>query len=117
MVKIAVASSDGKAVDRHFGRADVFHIVEVEGKGSQFEYIEQRSVVPVCINGSHNQQSLYQIVEALSDCQYVLVSKIGYLAEIILAEKGIDVFEIPGDIRESIDKLFGYIEIHKLVEQ
>lgn len=115
MVKIAVASSDGKVVDRHFGKADIFHIVEADSKGLQF--VEQRSVTPVCIAGSHNVQSLHQTAESLSDCKYLLVSKIGYLAEIVLTEKGIDVFELPGDIRTSINKLFGYIRMQELIEK
>jgi len=117
MVKIAVASGDGKVVDRHFGKADVFHIVEADSEGSQFKIVEQRSVTPVCIAGSHNVQSLHQTAESLSDCQYLLVSKIGYLAEIVLTEKGIDVFELPGDIRASINKLFGYIRMQELIEK
>ena len=46
--KVAVASSDGKTVDTHFGHAQSFLIFEVDEQTGAFEDVEERDV-PCCM--------------------------------------------------------------------
>lgn len=115
MVKIAVASTDGKVVNQHFGRANKFYILETDEDTAEFKLSEERNAVPVCHGGDHEENQMKQAVSNLSDCQYVLVSRIGMRARNELETLGIEVYEIPGVIDEAVDKLIRYIKIQKLL--
>ena len=115
MVKIAAASTDGKLVNQHFGRADRFYILEVEEDSAEFTLVEERNAVPVCRNGDHEEDSLRQAAKGLSDCDYVLVSRIGMRARNELEAQGLKVYEIPGVIGESVDQMIRYIQLQELV--
>lgn len=116
MVKIAAASTDGIVVNQHFGRADKFFILETDEDTAEFTLLEERSTVPVCHGGDHSDTQMKEAVQNLSDCQYVLVSRIGMRARNELETLGITAFEIPGMIEESVDKLIRYIKVQKLLE-
>jgi len=114
--KIAVASSDGIVVNNHFGRAKDFYIYQIEDK-EQVHFLEKRSVIPVCECGNHDNEKLRTNLEKLKDCKYLLVSRIGSGAADMAAESGIESYEIPGMIEESIEQLIKYIKVKKLFEQ
>ena len=112
--KIAVASSDGIFVNQHFGHAAKFYIFEVAC--DEFELLETRIVEPACQGRDHDEKKICKNMDAISDCDYLLVSKIGYGAAAIAEQKGIIPYEIPGVIEESIQQLLNYIKIKKLFE-
>ncbi|MCD8159493.1 MAG: dinitrogenase iron-molybdenum cofactor biosynthesis protein [Clostridiales bacterium] len=113
--KTAIASSDGKVVNRHFGRADKFYIVTYDETAKKINLLEERHIKPVYQSGEHSDSDLKAAAEALSDCKYMLVSKIGSGALNELGKNGIRVFEIPNVISEVLDKMFKYLEIEKLL--
>lgn len=115
--RIAVASTDGKVVNQHFGRADTFYIVESESGTGTYAYRETRRLLPICEGGYHDDNNLLETVQQLKDCHYVLVSRIGYLAQLVLEQHGIGVFELPGLIPEVIPKMTAYIELRELCSQ
>lgn len=112
--KVAVASSDGKVVNQHFGRAEQFLIIEVDEEGL-FKLVEVRKLNRVCNNGEHDEEDMQKRVSELTDCKYVLVSRIGQGAENILEAKGISAYEIPDFIEDALTKLISYVEINKLI--
>ena len=61
----------------------------------------------LCVNKS---------LEELRDCKYLLVSKIGIGATNMAKSLGIESYEIPGIIEESVEQLIKYIKIKKLFE-
>ncbi|HWI55256.1 MAG TPA: NifB/NifX family molybdenum-iron cluster-binding protein, partial [Desulfobacteria bacterium] len=73
--KIAVASSDGKVVNQHFGRATQFLIFDI--KDGSYQFNELRKTSPFCKDREHDDDSLQKTVELVSDCKAVLVSQIG----------------------------------------
>ena len=113
--KIAVASSDGIVVNNHFGMAKDFYIYQIDDK-EQIHFLEKRSVTPVCEGGNHDHEKLKTNLEELEDCKYLLISRIGSGAADMAAEFGIESYEIPGIIEESIEQLIKYIKIKKLFE-
>ena len=114
--KIAVASSDGIVVNDHFGRAKDFYIYQIDNS-EQIYFLEKRNVTPVCEGGNHDQVRLKTNVKKIGDCKYLLVSRIGSGAADMAAESGIESYEIPGVIEESIKQLIKYIKIKQLFEQ
>jgi len=101
--KIAVASSDGKVVNQHFGKATKFLIFEVEG--DNFKYLELLNTQAFCNHGEHDEKKLLSAVEALEGTRAVLVSQIGTGAAEALKIKGIDVFDVRNFIEDALKKL------------
>ncbi|MBP1736212.1 MAG: Dinitrogenase iron-molybdenum cofactor biosynthesis protein [Oscillospiraceae bacterium] len=106
--RVAIASSDGKVVNQHFGHAEEFLIVQVED--TQYEYIEKRSPGAACQLGSHDDVTMEQVIESLSDCKYVLCTKIGPGAEQKLRHRGIIPLEISHFIDEAMQNLITYTQ-------
>lgn len=112
--RIGVATSDNIVVNQHFGRAAHFLIIDVDQDG-QSSRVETRTVTPICQGGNHEDAALQKNAEIFSDCQYLLVSRIGPRAADCLEEKGIMAFEIPGMIDDSVRELLAYVEVQKLL--
>ncbi len=117
MVKIAAASTDGKVINQHFGRADKFYIIEADEETAEFRLIEMRDIVPVCRSGDHEQSDMENTVNKLSDCDCVLVSRIGMRARQALENNGIEAFEIPDIIYEAVKRLIGYKKVQQLLKK
>lgn len=112
--RVALASTDNRNVDQHFGRAESFLIVDVDEEGN-YEEIEQRYVDPVCRAGHHDVKQLKKGVEGILDCNFVLAARIGDGAAYELQEKGIAAFEMPGTVDDGLRRLDGYLRLlHEL---
>jgi predicted Fe-Mo cluster-binding NifX family protein len=104
--RVAVASTDGKVINQHFGHADRFHIFDIDDSG--FRYVESRSAVPFCAGGSHESRTdgeVLDLLTALRDCRAVLVSRIGGGAVDMLDANGIDSIEAKGEIEDVLRKI------------
>lgn len=115
MVKIAVASSDGRVVNQHFGRADSFLILEVNEDDYSYKTLEIRETPPICHGADHNDELLEIRAKELSDCQIVLVSRIGQRALNALNSAGIEAYESPGFIDEEVVRILKFIKVQKLL--
>lgn len=104
--KIAVASTDGKVVNQHFGRAAQFLIFEIED--GQYKFLELTKTNPFCNNGEHDDNRLLTAVEGLAGCRAVLVSQIGGGAAAALRGRGIEPFDIRELIEDALKKLIKY---------
>jgi nitrogen fixation protein NifX len=105
--KIAVASSDGKVINQHFGRSKQFLIFAVTDDG-EYKFLELRENTPPCNAGEHGDVQMANTVELLSDCRIVLVSQIGPGAEQKLNARGIRAYSIPDFIDKALDKLIEF---------
>lgn len=112
--RVAVATSDGIVVNQHFGRAAKFRIYDI-GQDNTIHVLEDRNTVPICHMGNHDDFQLKESVRNLSDCKYVLISRIGQGAANALEQEGITPMELPGMIEDSIQKLVVYEEIQDLL--
>lgn len=101
--KIAVASSDGKVVNRHFGRAEQFLIFEAEG--GRYEFLERRENIPSCVEWEHSDETLLYTVKLISDCKIVLASRIGPGAVELLSCYGIKALAIGDFIEAALEKV------------
>lgn len=112
--KVAVASSDGIVVNQHFGRAEIFRIYDIE-QDNTTHFKEIRNFLPLCQSGTHDDSKMEERIQCLTDCKYVLVSKIGPAAINALEQYGISPMELPGMIEESLQRLVAYDEVQNLL--
>jgi predicted Fe-Mo cluster-binding NifX family protein len=88
MEKIAFPTEDGKTISQHFGRAPLFVVVALDGKGSA-QY-EQRS------KGFHGEQhepghSHNSMFEPIEDCQVLIAGGMGQPAYDHAAAAGLKI--------------------------
>ncbi|GHU71971.1 hypothetical protein AGMMS49992_06970 [Clostridia bacterium] len=106
-IRIAVATSDGKLVNQHFGRCSSWTILDVwdvpdKLRDAAFRFVERRDVASACGVGGHSDDALQNAVTQLSDCHAVIVSRIGPGAAAMLESHGIAAFEFGGYIDDAV---------------
>jgi predicted Fe-Mo cluster-binding NifX family protein len=104
-MKIAVASSDGKIIDIHFGKCQAFRIFELNEKTKEFNELEIRKSEKLCGEGGHTEETLKKHCVLLKDCKYVLVARIGIWIKRELIENGIIPIEFLGEIKEAVNEI------------
>lgn len=103
--RVAVASSDGKFVNKHFGRSEQFLIFDINEAGGSYSFVELRQVAAPCTNQQHDDDRLVAAVNSLADCKAVLVSRVGPTALAMLAAQGVTALEAPAFIDQALVKL------------
>jgi nitrogen fixation protein NifX len=94
-MKIAFATTDGKNVDEHFGRAGMFAVYEITGKGHDFVEIRKfadgmdRSVTDTRDMGPLHDNAIESKVDRLADCALIYLTEIGGPSAARLVKKGI----------------------------
>lgn len=104
IIKVAIASTDGKVINQHFGRAEQFYIVQLTEEN--YKYVETRNVCASCTGGNHETGSFDNTAKILEDCSVILVSRIGPGAYDFLTHRGFKVMEAPGVISEVLQEIF-----------
>jgi predicted Fe-Mo cluster-binding NifX family protein len=104
--KIAVASSDGKVVNQHFGKADQFLIFDADDEG--YRFLELRKSTPPCNAFEHDENALEQAAYRLSDCRVLLAARIGPGAQVALEARGIASFAVTELIDTALNKIILY---------
>jgi nitrogen fixation protein NifX len=108
-IKVAVASSDGKYINQHFGMASQFLIFELDEDGTH-KFMELRENKPACSTEGHSEFSMEESVKLISDCQAVLAGQIGPGAIDILLKNNIDPYIAPTFIEDALKELAGIIK-------
>lgn len=105
-MKIAVASTDGKNIDLHFGDADQFFIFDIVGK----EFLELRKKPELPLE-DHSERWKASI-GMLDDCKAILCRKIGKEPHIELRKKGIKCIVFDSKIDEALDECFNHLNLN-----
>ncbi|NBC84338.1 MAG: hypothetical protein GVY19_13295 [Bacteroidetes bacterium] len=103
-MKIAVCTSAGFRVDRHFGKTSTFYIYEIVDGYKQF--IEKRHIDSYCSDERmqrmpehpFNRSKLEAVYEVLKDCKKLYTEAIGDVPKQHLIKKGIEVYEGTNEI-------------------
>jgi nitrogen fixation protein NifB len=106
--KTAIASSDRENVDTHFGKCRGFVIAEVDDGDGSYRLGETRSVTPPCPScGTLGEpdDAIESVVASLSDCEYVITSRIGRWPDSLLFEHGIRSVIFGGPISDAMSML------------
>jgi nitrogen fixation protein NifB len=89
---IAVARDNNDQLSIHFGHARQFEIYQYQLSNSTFSLIERRNVDLYC-NGANdcdeNIDTKDAIIEAVSDCDYILCARIGISPWKMLEQRGV----------------------------
>ena len=101
--KVAFASTDGKVVNEHFGRARQFHIVEIDDK--DYKVIESRENIPPCNDFQHTEDGIINSIKLIEDCKAVFIARIGQGALNEVEASGIQAIGAPYFIEDIIDNL------------
>lgn len=88
--RIALASTNGRDVDAHFGSATRFEIYVLSGGEASFE--ESRPGLPYSASGHGG------VPKPLQDCAAVIAARVGRGAAAALIAGGLRVFEAAGPI-------------------
>src|SRR5512143_3959261 len=112
-MKVAFATTDGKQVDEHFGRAGMFAIYEIIETGHRF--VEMRkfaegmdmAVVDTKDMGSLHDDAVQNKVDRLADCRLIYLTEIGGPSAARLIKKGIMPMKMkePVRIEQALDQL------------
>ncbi|MCM2333526.1 MAG: nitrogenase cofactor biosynthesis protein NifB, partial [Anaeromyxobacteraceae bacterium] len=86
--RVAVATKGEGLVNQHFGHAREFLVYEVGRDGARL--LSTRAVDRYCRGGEGEEDALATVVRALSDCQAVLISKVGHCPKGQLAAAGLE---------------------------
>lgn len=105
-IRVAAASSDGKYVNQHFGKADKFLIFDIKNN-EEHEFIELRETTPRC-GGDPNLKK--ETIELISDCDILLVSQIGPGAQKKLINRGVRPLIMPVFIEDALEKLYSVLQ-------
>lgn len=112
---VAVATTDNIVVNSHFGRATHFQIIKLNQNSFAYEVIGSRDVSPVCHVGNHEREEMERRMDEFKDYQYILVSRVGEMARNEIEKRGIEIYEIPGLIEESLYHLFTHLQVRNLI--
>ncbi len=94
-MKIAFATTDGKQVDEHFGRAGMFAVYEVLAEGNRFLELRKfadgidHAVVDTKDAGAAHESAVESKVEKLADCKLIYLTEIGGPSAARLVKRGI----------------------------
>jgi nitrogen fixation protein NifX len=94
-MKVAFATTDGKQVDEHFGRAGMFAIYEIMEAGHRFIEVRKfaegldMAVVDTRDMGSLHDDAVQNKVDRLADCKLIYLTEIGGPSAARLVKKGI----------------------------
>ncbi len=112
-MKIAFATTDGKMVDEHFGRAGMFFIYEVTELGSQFIAARKfadgadQAIVGTRNKGQEHEDAVRDKVEQLADCKLIYLTEIGGPSAARLVKKGIMPMKVKSET--SIETALGQL--------
>jgi len=106
-MRIAVASSDGKNVDLHFGKARNFLIYDFDGEKA--EYMENREVI---IDPEEKHQWTKSL-EVIKDCEVVICVQAGMKGKFGLEKAGIKLVEDEGPVDEVLERYIAHYKFMK----
>ncbi len=102
----AVATKNGRDIDRHFGHADRFAIFEVDG--TEVRQIGERAVDRYCsADEDHPLRGhvLQDIADALEGCRAIVCARIGAAPREEMTRLGFEVYPASGEIRATLVEL------------
>lgn len=97
-MKIAVASTEGKIIDLHFGDANQFLIFKLEDGEGKFQEIREKTPMPL---NEHTERWIASI-DLINDCKAVICNKIGKEPTIELRKIGIKPIQLDCEVNKAL---------------
>lgn len=99
-MKIAVASSDGRFIDLHFGDANRFLIFKIANGEGVFHELREKITMPI----NNHQERWVASIDLINDCKVVICNKIGNEPMVELRKLGIKSIQIDCKVKEAVKK-------------
>lgn len=103
--RIAIGTTDLMNVTEHFGKCSSFLIIEVDQKKEGYVVIEKRETTHSHLCGVHQNEVISEKINALNDCQMVLVKQMGGQTEKLLIHNNIIPLQYQGRIADALKKI------------
>jgi len=118
-MKIAFATTDGRTVDEHFGRAGMFAIYEITEHGHRF--VESRkfaegidtAVAGTKDKGPIHDDAVQSKVDRLADCKLVYLTEIGGPSAARLVKKGM----MPMKVKEPVTIEYALAQLEETIRK
>ncbi|MDR1721711.1 MAG: nitrogen fixation protein [Methanobrevibacter sp.] len=107
-MKIAVASTDGKEIDLHFGDANQFFIFDLNSDENKFEEIRKKADIPL----QEHTERWRASIDLIEDCKAVLVSKIGKEPQIELRKLGIKAIKLDCKVKDAVKECAEHLKLN-----
>ncbi|WP_413824489.1 MULTISPECIES: NifB/NifX family molybdenum-iron cluster-binding protein [unclassified Methanobrevibacter] len=107
-MRVAVASSNGKDVDLHFGKAKTLFVYDLIDENN-IKFIEKRNVD---IFDEVKHQST-KVIDAVSDCETVIVVKYGPTTKLKAKKANLKIIEDEGPIKEVLERYIDHVKFMK----
>ncbi|MPM44987.1 hypothetical protein SDC9_91672 [bioreactor metagenome] len=107
--RVALASSDGRSIDEHFGRARHFYVVDIRSDGSRTP-LERREIPRAEEIWGHSSANLAAACKALEDCAVLLAARVGPEAKRMLEAGNISVYERALPAEDALARLASYFK-------
>jgi len=108
-MRIAIASSDGKNVDLHFGKAKSICIFDFDEDGDNKTFVEKRTV-EIELGEKHQWM---KTLDTIRDCDLVICVQAGFKSKFGIEEAGLKLVEDEGPLDEVLNN---YIEHYKFMK-
>jgi predicted Fe-Mo cluster-binding NifX family protein len=111
--RIAIGTKDGSNITEHFGGCSRFQILEIDQEDDSINFIEDRITGHQESCGVHQEVVIREKIDALKDCQLVLVKQIGVQSEKLLIHYGIVPLQNQGAINQALKKIIVFYKKHQ----
>lgn len=111
-MRIAVASTDGKNVDLHFGKASSLYVFEYNEEKDEFDFIDHRTV-EIEVDMKHQNP---KIIKAIEDCEVAICEQFGPKAAIFAEDAGLKLVSDEGSVEEVLRKYVDHVNFMKNIK-
>ena len=106
-VRVAVASTDGSAIDQSLQQASLFSVCDVAPEGPRF--VERRNGSGTSVSGKSGTESseltVDDLLDLISDCSILVVRSLGVEAGGKMQIGWITVYEVEMQVEKALKKL------------
>ena len=106
-VRVAVASTDGFAIDQSLPQASLFRVYDVDPEGPRF--VEQRNVAGASVVGDPSmaatELTVDELLDLISDCSILIVRSLGIEAGGKMRIGWVTVYEADMQVEKALKKL------------
>ena len=111
-MRIAIASSNGKDVDLHFGKAHSLYVYEYDEEEDKIKFMEQRTV-EIEMDTKHQNP---KIIKAIEDCEACICAQFGPKAAIYAEDAGLKLVKDEGTVEETLQKYIDHVNFMKNIK-
>ncbi|SHO45974.1 NifB/NifX family molybdenum-iron cluster-binding protein [Anaerocolumna xylanovorans] len=113
--RIAIGTNDGINITEHFGQCSRFQILAISQEDDSVTFMEDRITIHQDSCKNHQEEVIREKINALRDCQIVLVRQVGTRSEKLLIHSGIVPLQYQGSINQALIKIKAFYKKHQFL--